>query len=182
MVEDHEEVFTGFAARMLPRLWRRAYQLCGDWHEAEDLAQDTLIQMYRRWPRLRQRDELEGYTYKVLLRAFLMSRRRARWRRETLFAEPPEPIAGDDRGSSVETGLSVRMALARLAPRQRAVLVLRFWEDLSVRQVAAALDVSPGTVTSQTVRALATLRAGMSAQQQPPRVRIPKQHSRGGRR
>ena len=170
--EEREDGLVVFATTMRPRLRRRAYRLCGDWQEAEDLAQEALIQVYRRWPNLRRRAELEGYAYTVVLRAFLMARRRARWSREVLLAELPETLASDAGDGSLETGVSVRMALAKLGPRQRAVIMLRFWDDLSVKQVAAALDVSPGTVTSQTVRALATLRAAMSIQE-PPRTRTP---------
>lgn len=158
--DETAQAFTSYAAAVRPRLRRRAYRLCGDWHEAEDLTQDALIQVYRRWLYLRRRGELESYAQKVVLRAFLMSRRRARWHRETLIADPPETAVEDDASyGSIDSRLAMRATLASLGPRQRAVIMLRFWEDLSVKQVAAALDVSPGTVSSQTLRALATLRA-----------------------
>ncbi len=161
--DETAQAFTSYATAMRPRLRRQAYRLCGDWHEAEDLTQDALIQVYRRWLYLRRRGELQGYAHKVVLRAFLVSRRRVRWHRETLIADLPETAGEDDPGyGSIDTRLAMKAALASLGPRQRTVLMLRFWEDLSVKQAAAALDVSPGTVTSQTLRALATLRAKMT--------------------
>jgi RNA polymerase sigma-70 factor (sigma-E family) len=152
--------FTAFVSAIRPRLRRQAFVLCGDWHEADDLVQDTFIALYRRWPRLARRDELDQYAHTVLVRAFVSLRRRVRWRREVLSPDPPDrPQYRDD---APDLRISILVPLRRLPPRQRAVVVLRFWEDLSVQQTAAVLRISPGTVASQTYKALATLREGLN--------------------
>jgi RNA polymerase sigma-70 factor (sigma-E family) len=133
--------------------------LCGDWHEADDLVQDTFVALYRRWPELARRDELDHYARTVLVRAFVSLRRRVRWRREVLCPEPPDQ--SQYRDDARDLRISILATLRRLPPRQRAVVVLRFWEDLSVQQTGAVLRISPGTVASQTYKALATLREGL---------------------
>ncbi len=134
-----------------------AYLLCGDWHLAEDLTQTVFIKLYRAWRRIERHDTLDQFARKVLLRTYLDERRRP-WRREF----PTEPDDGDLEvampAEEPESRLAIRQAVLRLSRRHRAVLVLRFWEDLPVEQVAEILDCSPGTVKSQTARGLANLR------------------------
>lgn len=132
-----------------------AYLLCGDWHQAEDLTQAALLKLYLAWPRLVRHDALDAYARKIVLRTFLSEHRRAWRKRERLTDEPPE-TAAEQPGTEHE--LLVRHALAAVAPKQRAVLVLRFFNDLSVEETAAALGCSTGTVKSQSARGLGTLR------------------------
>ncbi|HVV25377.1 MAG TPA: SigE family RNA polymerase sigma factor [Pseudonocardiaceae bacterium] len=157
--EEHRKEFTTYVATTRPRLRRRAYMLCGDWYEADDLVQDTFAVMYRQWPRLKRTTELDGYTWTVLVRSFLSVRRRLRWRREILQSDPPDRQRELD--DSVDVRIPLLAELGRLPPRQRAVVVLRFWADLSIDRTAAILCVSPGTVASQTHKALATLRTSL---------------------
>ncbi|MEV4596248.1 SigE family RNA polymerase sigma factor [Amycolatopsis sp. NPDC049253] len=132
-----------------------AYLLCGDWHRAEDLTQAALLKLYLAWPRLSRHDSLDAYARKIVLRTFLAENRRSRWKRERLTDAPPDVPTSD---AETEHDMLVRQALAVLAPRQRAVLVLRYFEDLSVDETAAALGCSTGTVKSQAARGLANLR------------------------
>jgi RNA polymerase sigma-70 factor (sigma-E family) len=149
---DWEDQFVEyFCARAQP-LRRLAYALCGDWHTAEDLVQLTFVRLYRRWPSIRD-ESVDAYARRVLVNAFL-THRRAR-RRESLMADPPERTAG---GADPTDGLAVRRALADLAPRQRAAVVLRYLEDLPVAEVATLLEISEGTVKSQTARAIQSMR------------------------
>ncbi|MDT8909997.1 SigE family RNA polymerase sigma factor [Amycolatopsis sp. PS_44_ISF1] len=138
-----------------------AHLLCGDWHRAEDLTQAALLKLYLAWPRLSRHDALDAYARKVVLRTFLAENRRSRWKRERLTGEPPEVPAVD---AATEHDQLVRRALGVLAPRQRAVLVLRYFEDLSVEETAAALGCSTGTVKSQASRGLSTLRQRLGPQ------------------
>ncbi|MFD0517414.1 SigE family RNA polymerase sigma factor [Paractinoplanes durhamensis] len=142
-----------FAARAQP-LRRLAYSLCGDWHTAEDLVQLAFVRLYRRWPSIRG-ETVDAYARQVVVNAFL-SHRRAR-RRESLMADLPERAVGSDPAD----GLAVRRALAELAPRQRAAVVLRYLEDLPVAEVAALLGISEGTVKSQTSRAIQSMRGAL---------------------
>lgn len=128
---------------------------CVDWHEAEDLTQTALTKLYlaRRSVRM---ETAEAYARTVLFRVFLDTRRTARFRKEHLTAVPPErPPAGVEP----EEGIVMCEALGEIAPRQRAVLVLRFWHDLSVDETTGILQCSPGTVKSQSSRGLESLRA-----------------------
>ncbi|MCT2585720.1 SigE family RNA polymerase sigma factor [Actinophytocola gossypii] len=160
MVGDNRPSYDGefseyFAARA-HALRNTAHLLCGDWHRAEDITQLAMLKLYVAWPRLARRDSLDAYARRVVVRTFLAENRRGWRRREQLTEEPPDTVAPTD-GDSAHRLLLVR-ALAAVPPRQRAVLVLRYWNDLSVDEVAAALGCSTGTVKSQAARGLATLR------------------------
>jgi RNA polymerase sigma-70 factor (sigma-E family) len=145
---------------------RAAYLLCGDWHLAEDLAQAAFIKLFLAWPRVDRERGVDAYVHTVLVRTYLDERRRP-WRRERPYeaAALPDRVYADD--PAVAEHLAMRAALAGVPPRQRAVLVLRFWLDLSVEQTAEILRCSPGTVKSQSSRGLAALRDVLDSYSQP---------------
>jgi RNA polymerase sigma-70 factor (sigma-E family) len=148
------ESFAAFVAARQRALLRVATLVSGDPHLAEDLVQDALVKLALRWDRVGP-GEPEAYVRRVLYRDLISWRRRLTRERLGVAADAPtaDPSAGtDDR-------LVLRAALARLTPKQRAVLVLRFYEDLSVHQTADLLGVSAGTVKSQCNAALGRLRA-----------------------
>jgi RNA polymerase sigma-70 factor (sigma-E family) len=151
---DHEREFTAYVAGRQEALRRSAYLLCRDFHRADDLVQATITKLFVAWRKVRRADSVDAYAHTVLVRTFLDEQRRGWWR-VRLHGRPPEQAAAvvDD-----STRLTIQDALTRLAPRQRAVLVLRFYQDLSVEQTATALGCSAGTVKSQTHRALTALR------------------------
>jgi RNA polymerase sigma-70 factor (sigma-E family) len=154
-----DDEYTEYLTSRLPRLHRTAYLLCGDAHRADDIVQATALTLYLKWSRVRTAENIDGYVHRMLVREFLGQRRLA-WARVLLtnrIVDRAAPPGGD-----VEERDAVLAALAHLAPGQRAVLVLRFFSDLSVEATAAALDCSPGNVKSQTARGLATLRRLMS--------------------
>ncbi|WP_330438759.1 SigE family RNA polymerase sigma factor [Micromonospora sp. NBC_00821] len=154
-MSDRDEAFAEYFAARSGAMRGTAYLLCGDWHRAEDLVQTTFVKLYRVWNRISRHEVLDSYVRRILIRTFLDERRRGWWRRERVGAEDAEQVAPPD---SPESRLVLLQALTRVAPRQRAVLVLRYWEDLSVDDVAALLECSPGTVKSQAARGLDTLR------------------------
>jgi RNA polymerase sigma-70 factor (sigma-E family) len=151
MIDD----FSDYVRAERGSLYREAFRLCRDRHEADDLTQDTLIKVFRRWERLPDGTHLAGYVRRTLLNSYLSTRRRLRWTFEVTRAELPERAVDEP---AREDGIALRSAVRHLAPRQRAVIALRFWVDLSVEDTAAALGCSLGTVKSQTHRALGTLR------------------------
>lgn len=140
-------------------LRRTAFRLTTDWHEADDLAQRTLIALYGRWETLEDRDRISAYAHTILIRLLIDDRRASRWSNEILSALPPETAAVADPASRVEDRLLMLEALSGLAPRQQAAVVLRYYEDRSVDETARALGCGHSTVRSQTTRALAFLRA-----------------------
>jgi RNA polymerase sigma-70 factor (sigma-E family) len=151
-----EDEFVAYVAASSAYLRSTAFVLCGDWHRADDLLQVTFLKLYRVWPRLVRRGELDGYVRRMVVRAFLSENRR-KWRsREHLPGELPDATAAPE--SDHAQRLAVRAALGGVPPKQRAVLVLRYWDDLSVEDTAAALGCTAGTVKSQSARGLATLR------------------------
>jgi RNA polymerase sigma-70 factor (sigma-E family) len=149
-----EEEFVAFAEASAPRLRRTAYLLCGDWHTAEDLVQSALARVFVAWRRIRQQDSAHAYATRTLMNCYFADRRRKR-PVEILTDQLPD-FAKET--PAPETRLVVLKALAGLPPKSRAVVVLRYWADLSVDDAAAVLGCSPGTVRSQSVRALARLR------------------------
>jgi len=152
---DERAAFTAWARAHQVRLYRTAYLLCGDRGAAEDLTQEALIAVARRWPRLADQDPY-GYARRTVVNATVSRWRRLR--REVLLAEPPDRAADGLTDALTLQRVMLRDALARLTPKQRAVLVLRFYDDLSEAQTAAVLHVSLGTVKSQTNAALHRLR------------------------
>lgn len=150
-----EREFREFAEARQARLRRGAYLLCGDWHQAQDLTQTTLMKVYAAWSRIRRDGNVDAYARTVLTREFIDQCRKQRWREEPV-EEIPEVASAEPVGP--ELRLIMRSALMDLPPRYRAVLVLRFWEDWSVEQTAHALRITPGTVKSQSARGLRRLR------------------------
>jgi RNA polymerase sigma-70 factor (sigma-E family) len=146
--------FAEFVAARSPALLRTAYLLTGDWASGEDLLQATLEQCWRRWSRLSGNPE--AYVRQAMLRTFLSWRRR-RWTGEVPTQELPE-VGVDDATGVVDDRDRVWQALLRLPRRQRAVVVLRYFDDLSESETAHALGISVGTVKSQASKALASLR------------------------
>jgi RNA polymerase sigma-70 factor (sigma-E family) len=136
---------------------RTAYLLAGEKHLAEDLLQDALTKVADRWWRIKREDRAEAYARTVLYREYL-SWRRLRRSGELPAESLPEP-PGDDFTDHSVCRITLDRALARLSPRQRAVLVLRFYEDRSVTETAAMLGCSAGAVKSNTHDALARLRS-----------------------
>jgi len=148
--------FADFVAVRGQSLQRTAFLLTGDWALAEDLLQTALARVYPRWQRI-TRDDPEAYVRRVLVNTWSSWWRR-KWRGERPTEALPEPT-GPDPYVEVDRRNAVASALARLPEKQRAVIVLRFHEDLTEAQVAELLGVSVGTVKSQTAKALTKLRS-----------------------
>ncbi|MER6579483.1 SigE family RNA polymerase sigma factor [Nonomuraea sp. NPDC001023] len=155
MHPDPQRDFTEFVVARSDRLIRLAYLLTGDQHAAEDLLQTALARTAGHWRRIR--DSPEAYVRKVMYHEQVGRWRSPRWSRERLVLEPPERAA-DDRTDEVETRLTLAKALRVLPARKRAVLVLRYYEDLPESEVAAIMGCSVGTVRSQTHQAIVRLR------------------------
>ena len=143
-----EQEFTAWAVGVERRLLRSAYLLTGDLHRAEDLVQEALVKVAMRWDRLREGNPT-AYARTILVRDQI-----SWWRRRREI--PVEEVAGGAAVSSdPDVAMVVRRALQRLTAAQRAVVVLRHFDDLSVEETAAILRVAPGTVKSQNAAALA---------------------------
>jgi len=151
-----------FAAYFMARrdaVRRTAYLLCGDWHFADDLTQMAFVRMAAGWRRVRDKGALDAYVHTILIRTFLAEQRRWFRRREHSTAEVVDAAASDaNPADAVSRRLAVAAALRRLPDGQRAVIVARFYADLDVAATAEALGCSPGTVKSQTARAVRALR------------------------
>ena len=149
-----DEQFTEFVHATWPSLYRTAYLLIGDRAEAEDLVQTALAKTYASWGKVRELEAAPGYARTTLVNTATSWFRRRSWRNERPTEHLPDISVSHDPSDRP----ALMDALAQLPPRQRAVVVLRYYEDLSVAQTAAALDISEGTVKSQTSEALARLR------------------------
>ena len=153
-----DAAFTEFAAASRARLRSTAYLLCGDWHRASDHVQEGLIRVYVAWPRLVRHGGELAYARKAVVSAFLdASRKRSSTERPS--PERLDSSSGEDFAAAIADRAALMAALARLPARQRACVVLRYFEELDVRETAAALSCSEGNVKSQTSRALVSLRA-----------------------
>ena len=149
--------FVEFAEVASPRLRRTAFLLCGDWHTAEDLVQSALAKVFVSWRKIRRHDAAHSYATRTLMNCFLADRRRKRPVEVLTDQIPDQAVAA----SAPETRMVLLKALATLPPKARAVVVLRYWSDLSVDEVAAVLGCSPGNVRSQSTRALSKLRVAL---------------------
>jgi RNA polymerase sigma-70 factor (sigma-E family) len=155
-MSGRDEEFREFARNRASPLHHSAYLLCGDWHLAQDLVQDTLVKAYRHWPRVKQADSPDAYVRRILL-----NEARDRWRRResavpvARFAT--EPVAADAT-DEIARRAGLLQALLALPLQQRATVVLRYLEGMTERETAALLGCSQGTVKSQSSRALAALR------------------------
>jgi RNA polymerase sigma-70 factor (sigma-E family) len=166
MRREDEDRYREFVVAQAAPLRRCAYLFCGDWHFAEDLMQTALVKIYRAWPKVVRQEITGSYARKVLLRTWLDEKRRP-WRRSEIGqADLPErsdttiePEAAAERSWARDV---VHRALLQVPPRQRAVLVLRYFDDLSVAETAEAMGCSEGTVKSQAARGLANLRVAIS--------------------
>jgi RNA polymerase sigma-70 factor (sigma-E family) len=156
---ERDEEFSELVHASWSSLYRTAYLLLGDHAEAEDLVQAALAKTYASWHRVRDRGAAAAYARTTLVNTAASWFRRRSWRNERPTGELPEHTARAGHGHpdpSIRPALM--QALAQLAPRQRAVVVLRFYDDMSVAETAAALGCSAGTVKSQTSDALGRLR------------------------
>lgn len=155
-VPDVEESqFREYVEARMAGLRRSAYLICGDWQVAEDAVSVALTKLYVHWARANASTNIDAYVRRMVMRSVVDEWRRP-WRRE----HPVEYIVAPAATSPPpnEDRLMLIGALAKMPPRRRAVLVLRYFEDLSVEETAEALGISQGTVKSQTARGLAALR------------------------
>ncbi|MET7425725.1 SigE family RNA polymerase sigma factor [Dactylosporangium sp. NPDC005555] len=161
MNEDDEAQFREFVAARFDGLRSLAYLTCGDWHTAEDAVASSLAKLYAHWHRV---DTPLAYVRRAVVHALVDESRRPWRRRERSVGHSLPELPGPDHADQVDERLRIRAALARMAPGQRAVLVLRYYEGLSVEETAEVLGRQPGTVKSQTARGLTALRALLGAE------------------
>jgi len=164
-----DELFRDFVTGRSAALLRTAYLLTGDWANAEDLLQTALTKTYLAWRRLGTIEAVEPYARRVLVTTATSWWRR-RWHGERPTGNLPEFSGPDGADERAERDLLWRFVLG-LPPRQRAVLVLRFYEDLTEADTARTLEISVGTVKSQTARAIATLRRRLAEEGVEPAIR-----------
>jgi RNA polymerase sigma-70 factor (sigma-E family) len=156
-VDAEVEHFAHFVEARERALQRMAWLLTGDWPLAEDLVQTALARSWPRWERIRRRDDPELYVRRVMVNTWSTWTRR-RWRGERASATVPDSPAPGDLAGDLAARMAVRSALGSLTHRQRAVLVLRVFDDLPEAQVAQVMNCAVGTVKSTMARALAKLR------------------------
>jgi len=155
--------FEEYAAARWPVLFRTALLLTGSRAEAEDLAQTTLVKVYAGWAKVSRADSPDAYVRRMLVNEFTSDRRRGARRAATAPVGVPQLVPADDPSQRLDLWAHV----LALPPRQRAVLVLRFYEDLTETQTAHVLGVAVGTVKSQAHDALRTLRTRLGQQEVP---------------
>jgi RNA polymerase sigma-70 factor (sigma-E family) len=157
-----DQDYVEFVEAAAGSLRRTAYLVCGDWHRADDVVQDALYKLYLSWAKVDRSGNPFAYARRVVVNAALDSGRRP-WRREVPTDQPPDHAPLMDAAGDHANRDELQAALSSLGPRQRACVVLRFYEDLSVEQTAEILGCSPGTVKSQTARGLESLRHAMTS-------------------
>ncbi|MFC5265873.1 SigE family RNA polymerase sigma factor [Kribbella qitaiheensis] len=154
-----ERGFREFVSSRRPALLRTAYLLCGDWHRAEDVVSTAIVKLYVAWRRVACADNPDAYARQVVVRTWLDEARRP-WRRELpVEMLPDRPLDHTDTAADATVRRAdLRLLLAKMPARQRAVLVLRFYDDLSVERTAEILGCTRGAVMTLTSRALETIR------------------------
>ena len=162
MDQREEQEFADYFTARRDAVRRTAFLLCGDWHRADDLAQTAFVALHRHWRKVRDKQALDAYVRRTLVRAVIDESRRP-WRRERFVDAVPESTteAQHDIGDGVANKEALLNGLRRVPPRQRAVLVLRFLEGMDVTGTAELLGCTEGTVKSQTARGLDALRAAL---------------------
>ncbi|HEX8006033.1 MAG TPA: SigE family RNA polymerase sigma factor [Trebonia sp.] len=153
---DLDESFVAFVRSRGDHHLRMTVLLTGDRQAAEDLVQASLVKLYRAWPRLDTSADPDAYLRRIIVNT-RYSWWRARWRREAPVSEVPDGVSGEDLAERHAVGAQVREALARLPRQQRAVLVLRYCEDLPEAEVAELLGCSAGSVKTHAHRGLRAL-------------------------
>jgi len=157
VLADRDDDYTAFATAAAPRLFRTALLLCGDWHLAEDLVQTTLAKLYVAWTKVARADSPEAYARGTLTKTFL-SHRRIRRNSETPVLDAGHHEDAAAPMAATADRLALFEALRKLDATDRAVVVLRYWEDRSVAQTAAEVGLSEGAVRTRASRALGRLR------------------------
>jgi RNA polymerase sigma-70 factor (sigma-E family) len=158
-----EREFVEFATATAARLFRGAYALCGDRQTAEDAVQAALTSACVSWRRVQRADSPEAYVRRMVINQLLGWRRRKSWRLESLRDSVPDAGRESHEDKVADTDLMWR-ALAGLPAQQRAVMVLRYYEDLSEAEIAEVLGIRPGTVKSQASAAMAHLRRDLDTE------------------
>lgn len=153
--------FEEYAAAAWPSLYRYAYLLAGNHADAEDLAQQTLIKAHRAWSRVSSSDSPNAYVRRIVTNTYLSARRPRARRLELLTDAPPAPVTAAPAVD--EERMALWPHVKALPPRQRAVIVLRYYEDLSEAEIAEVLGCSRGNVKSTAHRALKVLRAAIGS-------------------
>ena len=156
MASSRDAEFADFVATRMASLRRLAIVLCQNWDRADDLVQTSITKLYVHWPKAKAADNMDAYVRAILVHEFANERRSSWVRRVTLSSQLPNREAAIP---DAEMSLDLQAAIASLPPRQRAALVLRFYCDLPVEQAAQVLNCAPGTIKSQTAKALAAIRA-----------------------
>ena len=165
-VAERDAEFTAYLHARQPTLMRTAYLLTGDHHQAQDVLQTALAKLYLAWDKVHERNAVDAYVRRIIVNENVSLWRRG-WRRREVAAERlPEPPAQEDRYDD-GTGAALWRAVQTLPAKARAVVVLRYYEQLSEAEVADLLGISTGTVKSQCHRALATLRERLPADLHP---------------
>lgn len=157
--------FAQYAQARMSWLRGLAYVLCQDWDRADDLAQASLVRVYAYWKQASTARSLDGYVRAILVREYLRDKGSS-WSRRVVLTREPADLATS--GGAEHVDLDLRGALSRLPPGQRAVLVLRYYCDQSVDQVAHTLGCSPGTVKSQSAKGLRALRRWLGPHEPEP--------------
>lgn len=158
MAAGRDADFEDFYRASWTRLFRVAYGVAGDRQLAEDSLQSAFAKAYARWARVQAAEHPEAYVRRMVVNEVLDAVRRPSYRRERP-AEAPEPAALESHEAAAVDRDAVWRAVSALPPRQRAVIVLRYYEGLSEAEIARTLSCSAGTVKSQASAALASLRA-----------------------
>ena len=153
-----ESAFVDYVTARRPQLYRTACVLAGDPHRAEDVVQDALVRLYAAWDRVQRTDNIDGYVRRIIVNAHYSDRRRP-WRRERASEPRDVPL---QPGFPIEDAEAIRAALRALPVGQRRVVVLRHIWNLTIEETAAELQISTGTVKSQSADALAALRRALA--------------------